>query len=205
MVNEARAALERDDYVSFFEAVGFKVCGTCRIGCGPEDNGIELEAYTDAGEDMIVSIEVNEDWKADFREYVEGFDINENVRLWWAEGEEKARESGLPFDSPAEQVEDYKDWVAWLKNIVCVMDGKDPVYEDDEPTKEAIDAVRKWAYWCSNYTQPEVWAKEIWAGWEADHFIEKFNDAKSMDQFFRQLDHGNQEKLAKYVLEHYEL
>ena len=152
---------------------------------------------------MIVSIEVNEDWKADFREYVEGFDINENVRMWWAEGETKARESGLPFSSPAEHVEDYKAWVAWLENIVRVMDGKDPVYEDDEPSKEAIDAVRIWAYWCSNYTQPEVWANAIWAGWEASHFIEKFNDADSMDQFFRQLDHGNQEKLAKYVLENY--
>lgn len=204
-VAEARAALEKNDYVAFFEAFGFKVHDDkIRIGNVKEPNGIEIEAYTDAGEDMNISIEIDEDWKENFREYVEGFDINENVRMWWAEGEDRARKSGLPFESPAEQVEDYKSWVSWLKDIVRVMDGKEPLGpEPEEASKEAVNAVITWCYWCSNYDDVNVLAREIWAGWEADHFIEKFNEAKSMDQFFRQLDHGNQEKLAKYVLEHY--
>lgn len=205
-VTEARAALEKNDYVAFFEAFDFKVYGEkIRIGNVKEPNGIEIESYTDAGEDMCIAIEVDEDWKENFREYVKCFDINENVRMWWAEGEHHARKAGLPFESPAEQVEDYKSWVSWLEDIVRVMDGKEPLEpEPDEASEDTIKAVIAWNYWCSNYDDPNVWAREIWVGCEADHFIKKFNEAKTLDQFFRQLDHNNQEKLAKYVLEHYQ-
>lgn len=204
IIDKARAALEKDDCKAFFEAFGFKVYGDVKIGNVEECNGIELEAYSDGGEDMIVTLEVDEDWKEDFRKYVENFDANECVMMWWQQGEDYAHKKGVPFNTVAEHYEDYKSWIEWMEDIVRVMDGKEPKEaEPEEPSKDAISAIVTWNYWCSNYDDPNVWAHEIWVGWEADHFIEKFNDAKSLDQFFRQLDHNNQEKLAKYVLEHY--
>ena len=200
MTEQAKAALAKNDYVAFFEAFGFNVDSDVKIGNVDKPNGIELESYTNAGGDMITTIDVSKDWKHDFREYVDNFDVDNEVVLWWPNGQPG---KGVPFSNIREHYEDLEEWLSWMKDIALIMEGNDLIKESEEPSQEAIDAVIAWNYWCSNYTDVNVWAKEIWAGWEADHFIEKFNETKSMDQFFRQLDRGNQEKYAKYVLEHY--
>ncbi len=199
-VEQAKAALAKDDCVAFFEAFGFKVYGDIKIGNTENPSGIEIESYTDAGGDQIVTIDVRTDWKRDFIRYVEDYDMDEEVILWWPNGKPGR---GVPFANIREHYEDLEDWLNWMKDIASIIEGKDPLEESYEASSEEVNAVIAWNYWCSNYTDVNVWAREIWEGWEADHFIEKFNASKSMDQFFRQLDHGNQEKYAKYVLEHY--
>lgn len=72
----------------------------------------ELECYTDAGEDMIITLDKVR--KKNLQEYIDGFDINEEVLLWWQNGIEYAREKKVPFDNIKEHYEDYEDY---LKNL----------------------------------------------------------------------------------------
>ena len=82
-------------------------------------HSVELECYTGAGEDMFINLE--EISTEELEEYVNGFDINENVALWWPDGQ-KGR--GVPFDNQAEQVQDYEDYLAWLRDIIDLSRGK---------------------------------------------------------------------------------
>ena len=88
--------------------------------CYLEENGItcseeELECYTDAGEDMIISLD--KIMKEDLQEYINAFDINEEVMLWWQNGVEAAREKGVPFDNIKDHYKDYEDFLEWLQGI----------------------------------------------------------------------------------------
>lgn len=74
----------------------------------------ELECYTDAGEDMIVNLEVID--KEHLQEYIDGFDINETVSLWWPNGR-KIEGKGVPFDNITEHYKDYEDYLKWLQGV----------------------------------------------------------------------------------------
>ena len=74
----------------------------------------ELECYTPAGEDMFITLEVVD--KEHLQEYIDNFDINENVSLWWPNGE-KAEGMGVPFDNMKEHYEDYEEWLAGLQEV----------------------------------------------------------------------------------------
>lgn len=80
-----------------------------------EPNSVELETYTDAGEDMI--IDLTEPSKEKLDKYIDDFDINENVMMWWREGEDYAHSKGVPFDNIREHYEDYEDYIKWLKRV----------------------------------------------------------------------------------------
>lgn len=74
---------------------------------------VELNGSTNAGEDMYICLE---EISADaLQEYVENFDIEYNVSIWWPNGD-KGR--GVPFDSQAEQVADYELWLAELLDVI---------------------------------------------------------------------------------------
>ena len=75
-------------------------------------NSVELECYTDAGEDMLIDLE--EPTKEKLQDYIDGFDINENVILWWPGGEPG---KGVPFSNIREHYEDYEDYLEWLQKI----------------------------------------------------------------------------------------
>ena len=201
-IAEARKALEQDDYVAFFEAFGFKVNTDIHIGQVEEPNGIELESYTDAGGDMITTIDVTDDWKQDFRDYVENFDLDEEVTLWWPDGQPGR---GVPFDNIRDHYNDMEEWLDWMKDIARIMDGKDPLQDENGncPSEEEVKAVKKWVYFTSNY--PNDLIEKVWGeGWFADHIREKFYEAKDFNTFFRELDSENQEKLTRFVLTNYE-
>lgn len=72
----------------------------------------ELELYTDAGGDMIISLDHL--MKDELEEYIEKFDINHEVAIWWPNGEPG---NGVPFDNIKEHYEDLEDWVAKVKKI----------------------------------------------------------------------------------------
>ena len=81
-----------------------------------------------------------------------------------------------------------------LFRLLCV-DGRKP------------DPVTLWVYWCSNYSEPENWIKDIWpAETEYSHFLSKFMSLRkqysgdeTMNRFFRELSAGNQQKLIRYI------
>jgi hypothetical protein len=84
-----------------------------------EPHSVELECYTGAGEDMIINLHrISAD---DLEEYVNDFDINEEVSIWWEDGEPGR---GCPFDNQAEHVQDYEDYLAWLRDIIDESRGK---------------------------------------------------------------------------------
>lgn len=74
---------------------------------------VELNISTPAGEDMYIDLE--EISIEALEEYVNGFDINEKVSLWWENGEPGP---GVPFDNQAEQVADYEEYLAGLRDII---------------------------------------------------------------------------------------
>lgn len=76
----------------------------------------ELEYYTDAGGDMLINLE--ELSKEELNKYLDDFDINEEVMLWWSETTSFQRsERGLPFSNIKEHYEDLEEWVCDLRGI----------------------------------------------------------------------------------------
>jgi len=74
---------------------------------------VELNTSTPAGEDMYINLK--EISIEELEKYVNDFDIDYNVSLWWKNGEAGA---GVPFDSQAEQVADYEEYLANLRDII---------------------------------------------------------------------------------------
>lgn len=100
--------------LKILEENDIRVCGG-----GPvwkdKPNSVELETYTDAGEDMIIHLE--EPTRACLEEYINGFDTNEQVMMWWRNGEDAAREKGLPFSNIKEHYEDYESYLTELRRV----------------------------------------------------------------------------------------
>ncbi len=83
-------------------------------GCG------ELECYTDAGEDMIITLD--EVRQKNLQEYIDNFDINEEIMLWWGETTSREREKrGLPFDNIKDHYEDYEAYLGKLQKACDMM------------------------------------------------------------------------------------
>ena len=83
-----------------------------------EPESVELNCSTDAGEDMYIDLhKISAD---DLEEYVNDFDINEEVSLWWKNGQPGR---GVPFENQGEQVADYEDYLAWLRDIIDLTRG----------------------------------------------------------------------------------
>lgn len=73
---------------------------------------VELECYTDAGGDMIIDLE--ELTKAQLQDYIDNFDIDEEVALWWSNGKPG---NGVPFANMREHYNDLEDYLKWLQGI----------------------------------------------------------------------------------------
>jgi len=78
-----------------------------------EPLSVELEGYTNGGEDMIITLDCVS--AEDLQEYVRNFDIDAAVDLWWNNGQPGR---GVPFDSQAEHAKDYEEWLARLQDII---------------------------------------------------------------------------------------
>lgn len=101
---------------------------------------VELNGYTEAGEDMYINLE---EISADaLEEYVNDFDINYNVSIWWPNGE---KGSGVPFDSMDEQVEDYEDWLARIRDIIDASRGtsRELSHQQDLAVEKFNDAYKE--------------------------------------------------------------
>ena len=80
---------------------------------------VELETYTDGGEDMIICLE--EPTRERLQEYIDGFDINEEVMLWWRDGEDAAHKNGVPFDNIRDHYDDYKNYLKYIQKVCKAM------------------------------------------------------------------------------------
>lgn len=75
-------------------------------------NSVELECYTDGGGDMLIDLE--EPTKEKLQNYIDDFDINHEVNIWWENGEPG---NGVPFSNIKEHYDDYEDYLSWLQTI----------------------------------------------------------------------------------------
>lgn len=75
----------------------------------------ELETYTNAGEDMVFTL--HELSKQSLQEYIDNFDINEEVMIWWRDGEDAAHEAGVPFTNIRDHYCDYEDFLDTLQEV----------------------------------------------------------------------------------------
>jgi len=112
-IAELRGMAEFKKNIDYLEENDISYCGDCGWDNLPYQ--AELETYTDAGEDMIIGLEKVD--KEHLQDYIDGFDINEKVALWWPNGE---KGNGVPFDNMKEQYEDYE---AYLERLQEICDG----------------------------------------------------------------------------------
>lgn len=91
------------DYINILYLEDFDI--TC-------NDGNDLECYTDAGEDMIINLEKVR--KKDLQEYIDEFDINYNVSIWWQNGQPG---KSVPFDNIKEHYEDYEAYLKRLQKV----------------------------------------------------------------------------------------
>lgn len=73
---------------------------------------VELECYTDAGGDMLITLEAPT--KEQLQDYIDNFDIDEEVALWWPNGRPG---NGVPFANMREHYNDLEDYLKWLQGI----------------------------------------------------------------------------------------
>jgi len=90
-------------------------------------HSVELEMYTDAGGDMIIDLE--DITVESLEEYVNDFNINEEVSSWWRNGEPG---NGVPFDNQGEHVEDLEAWLSELRDIIDLSRGKENEYTNEQ-------------------------------------------------------------------------
>ena len=94
-----------------------------------EDN-YELETWTEGGVNMVVTI-TKKNWKEDFRKYVNGFDIDEQINLIQ---NVRNYQSALTY---RQSVEDFEDYKKWLVSVLNLLDGK----VDKEVAEKPIERI----------------------------------------------------------------
>lgn len=109
-------ALTNKANIEILEANGFEYL--CRAW---EDKPLsaELETYTNAGEGMIIDlVEVT---REKLEEYINDFDINDSVMIWWSQGFERARKMKFPFDNIKEHYKDYEAYLDRLREVAKLL------------------------------------------------------------------------------------
>lgn len=64
---------------------------------------------------MIIDLE--EPTKEQLQKYINDFDVNENVIMWWRDGKDSANENGVPFDNIRDHYEDYDAFIETLQAV----------------------------------------------------------------------------------------
>ena len=82
-----------------------------------EDN-YELETWTEGGVNMVVTI-TKKNWKEDFRKYVDGFDIDEQINLIQ---NVRNYQSALTYSQSVEDFEDYKKCIGSSDAVPAITD-----------------------------------------------------------------------------------
>lgn len=100
--------IDEMDYRDYFNLRYLDECGISKM-----DGEDGLSCYTPNGdEEMFIRLEKPR--KEYLQEYIDNFDINYNVMMWWPNGQ---KGSGVPFDNIKEHYEDYEEWLQWLQKV----------------------------------------------------------------------------------------
>ena len=77
-------------------------------------NGLytSLEAWTNGGVDMYIEIEDNKDIIEGLEEYIENFDIDDEIDMY---RQDKSYREQFRI---TESVKDFEDWIEWIKDII---------------------------------------------------------------------------------------
>lgn len=109
---EARKLLKEGKIQEFFELF-FANVNICKFA---NDNGFEMETWTDGGVNMIVYLENEKGLLEDFKDYVKYFDIEEEIDLY---REEKDYKSAFTLK---QSLKDFEDYLKWLNKIVGIIE-----------------------------------------------------------------------------------
>ena len=109
---EAKKLLKNGKIQEFFELF-FAHVDICNFANG---DGIEMETWTDGGVNMLVWLENEDNLLEDFKEFVENFDVEEEIDLH-REGESYKRAFTL-----RQSLNDFEDYLKWLNKIVSIIE-----------------------------------------------------------------------------------
>lgn len=76
-----------------------------------DNNNWGLEAWTNGGVDMFITINIDKDIVEEFEHYLDSFDIDEEIEIY---RESKDYKSAFKI---TESVEDFENWVNFVKTI----------------------------------------------------------------------------------------
>jgi hypothetical protein len=84
------------------------------VGVSKYSNGLytSLEAWTNGGVDMYIEIEDNKSIIQGLEEYIENFDIDDEIDLY--RQDKRYREAFRITES----VKDFEDWIEFIKNVI---------------------------------------------------------------------------------------
>ena len=81
-----------------------------------DENSYEFEAFTPAGGDMVIILE--EPSKEELEKYIDNFDINEEVLMWWRDG----KGDGLPFANVRDHYNDLEEYIDRISDICDMLE-----------------------------------------------------------------------------------
>lgn len=118
-IEKAFEAIKNDNAEEFF-SLFFNV--------DDDDSDYELETWADGGVNMFATIS-KKNWKEDFQNYVDGFDVDEEISVMQGD---KSYQSAFTY---RQSVEDFEDYQKWLVSVSKLLDGEVIEEEVEEPTE----------------------------------------------------------------------
>lgn len=109
---EAKKLLKNEKIQEFFELF-FANVDICHFSNG---DGLEMETWTDGGVNMIVCLEDEKGLIENFKDYVEYFDVEEEIDL------HRQRESYKKAFTLRQSLDDFEDYLKWLNKIVGIIE-----------------------------------------------------------------------------------
>ena len=123
---------ETKKYIEFLEK------NSVSVNYNEQDGSVELECYTDAGGDMLIYLD--ELTPESLKTYLDNFDIDEEVAIWWPNGQ---KGTGVPFDNMRDHYEDISEWLMYMKKIADNMDNEEQIeIEYQSPSDELRGFIR---------------------------------------------------------------
>lgn len=109
---EAKKLLKNEKIQEFFELF-FANVDICHFSNG---GGLEMETWTDGGVNMIVCLENEKGLIESFKDYVEYFDVEEEIDL------HRQGESYKKAFTLRQSLDDFEDYLKWLNKIVGIIE-----------------------------------------------------------------------------------
>lgn len=82
------------------------------FGIYDDENSFDLEAWTNGGVDMFITIEKNKDLISQLKDYVENFNIDEEITIL-RESEDYRNNFTI-----RQSLEDFEDWLIFINDII---------------------------------------------------------------------------------------